>query len=91
MNSAVLACSRYYLRRARRSRQFIASASPWSSGLNIVEGAIVQSNGLAWESKNSGMTAGTIAPNNSAGASFTDGGGVRWVHLPLLLVAPEPV
>jgi len=89
--AAALATSRYYIRRAQRSRQFIASATPWASGLTIVEGDIVQSNQMAWQAQNSGTTAGTVAPNNSAGASFTDGGAVRWLHLPLLLVAPEPI
>ena len=89
--AAALACSRFYIARAQRSRQFVASATPWTSGLTIVAGDIVQANQMAWQAKNSGITAGTVAPNNSEGASFTDGGGVRWLHLPLLLVQPEPV
>ncbi len=89
--AAALAASRYYIRRAQRSRQFVASATPWSSGLTVVEGDIVQANGLAWEAQNSGAAAGTIAPNNSAGARFVDGGGVEWLHLPLLLAQPKPV
>lgn len=88
-SAAALACSRFYIARAQRSRQFIASATPWSSGLIIVEGDIVQSNGLAWAAQDEGTTAGTVAPNNSAGAQFVDGGGVRWLHVPLLLVQPE--
>lgn len=87
--AAALAASRYYIRRAQRSRQFVASATPWTSGLTVVEGDIVQANQMAWQAQNSGTTAGTAAPNNSAGASFTDGGGVRWLHLPLLLTQPE--
>jgi hypothetical protein len=76
------------MRRANRSRQFIAGATPWAAGLVIVAGDIVQSFGLAFTAQNGGTTLGT-APNNATGGSFTDGGGVRWAHTPLLLVAPE--
>ena len=91
MSQAALSASRYYIRRAQRSRQFIASATPWASGLTIVEGDIVQANAMAWQAQNDGTTAGTTAPNNSNGALFTDAGEVKWLHVPLLLVQPEPI
>lgn len=81
----------FYLRRRNRSQQFIAAATAWQIGLTVVAGDIVQSNAMAWQALNSGTTAGAVAPNNSEGAKFTDGGGVEWLHMPLLLVAPTPV
>lgn len=81
----------YYLRRRNRSQQLIAQATPWSAGLSVSAGDIVQSNSMAWTAQNSGTTAGSVAPNNTDGAAFTDGGGVIWVHTPLLLVAPTPI
>lgn len=82
--------SRYYIARAQRSRQFISQATPWSSGLIITAGDIVQNNGLAWEAQNGGTTGGT-GPDNSGGALSVGTDGIEWLHLPLLLVAPDPV
>lgn len=81
----------YYLRRRSRSQRFIAQATPWSSGLVVSAGDIVQSNNMAWQALNSGTTAGSESPDNSQGAVFVDAGGVSWVHLPLLLTAPAAV
>ena len=79
------------IRRANRSKQFIAELTPWASGLVVATGDFVQSFGMAWQARNSGTTAGATAPNNSAGASFTDGGGVIWLHVPLLLTQPPTI
>lgn len=81
----------YYLRRRNRSQQFIAQATEWSSGLTVEAGDVVQANSMAWTAQNSGTTGGSVAPNNADGAAFTDGGGIVWVHTPLLLVAPTPI
>jgi len=78
------------IRRATRSRRFIAGCTQWAAGLVVTAGDVCQSYGLAFTAQNSGTTAGT-APNNGTGASFTDGGGVKWLHTPLLLVQPPPI
>lgn len=77
------------IRRRNRSQQFIAMATPWSAGLVVSAGDICQSDNMAWTAQNSGVTAGAVTPNNSAGALFVDGGGVQWLHTRLLLVAPR--
>lgn len=89
--AAVLSASRYYMRRARRSRQFVLGCTAWVAGLVVQQGDVCQSNSLAWTAQNSGTTAGTVAPNNTGGALFVDGGGVQWLHTPLLLVQPPPI
>ncbi len=78
------------MRRANRSRVFILGCTEWTPGLFVTAGDVVQSYGLAFTAQNSGTTAGATAPNNSAGALFVDGGGVQWLHTPLLLVQPPP-
>lgn len=83
--------SRYYIARAQRSRQFISQATPWSSGLTITESDIVSNNGLAWEAQNSGVTSGGSGPDNSGGALSVGIDGIEWLHILLLLVAPDPV
>lgn len=91
MGVAATQTALYYMRRNTRSRQFTAGCTPWSAGLVVQQGDVCQSNNLAWTAQNSGTTAGATAPNNAEGASFTDGGGVVWVHTPLLLVQPPPI
>lgn len=81
----------YYLRRRNRSAQLIAQATPWSAGLTISEGDIVQSFGLAFEAQSSGVTTAGNAPNNSQGALFVGTDSVQWLHLPLLLTPAAPV
>jgi hypothetical protein len=80
----------YFMRRARRSRQFTAGCTPWISGLVVQAGDVCQSDGLAWTAQNSGTTAG-VAPTNADGASFADAGGVEWLHTPLLLTQPPQI
>ncbi|HVA17443.1 MAG TPA: hypothetical protein VMV59_06985 [Candidatus Dormibacteraeota bacterium] len=79
------------IRRRNRSQQFIAAATAWRAGLIVVPNDVVQSNGMAWIAQNGGTTAGGVGPNNSSGALFTDGGGVQWLHTPLLLTIPTPI
>lgn len=79
------------IRRANRSRRFIAGCTQWAAGLTVSAGDVCQSYGLAFTAQNNGTTAGTVAPNNADGASFTDAGGVIWFHTPLLLVQPPPI
>jgi len=79
------------MRRANRSHVFTLGCTAWTAGLVVQQGDVCQSNALAWTAQNSGTTAGTVAPNNTNGASFTDGGGVQWLHTPLLLVQPPPI
>lgn len=88
---AAVQAAAWRMRRANRSRFYTLQATPWSAGLTVVKGDIVQSNQLAWQAQNSGTTAGATAPNNTDGAAFTDAGGIVWVHLPLLLVAPTKI
>ncbi len=80
--------SAWRIRRAARSRRFTLGCTAWRAGLVVTAGDVCLSYGLAFTAQNSGTTAGTDAPNNGTGASFTDGGGVRWLHTPLLLVQP---
>jgi len=89
--SAAVQSAAWRIRRASRSRFYTLQATPWSAGLVVVAGNIVQSHQLAWRALNSGTTGGATAPNNSAGARFVDGGGIEWLHVPLLLVAPAPI
>jgi hypothetical protein len=89
-NAAAAQTAAWRLRRANRSRFFTSQATPWSAGLVVTAGDIVSVGQLAWQAQNAGTTAG-VEPNNSEGAAFTDGGGVQWLHLPLLLVMPSPV
>lgn len=86
--TAPVSAALFYMRRRKRSQQFIAMATPWAPGLTVTAGAIVQSNQLAWQANNSGVTAGAVGPNNESGAAFTDAGGVKWIHVPLLLTQP---
>jgi len=88
MNQAARQAASYFIRRARRSRQFALAATPWAAGLTVAEGDIVQSNGLAFEAQNNGTTTSGNGPNNSSGALFIGSDGVQWLHMPLLLVAP---
>lgn len=81
----------FYMRKSARSRVFIGMATPWAPGLNVTIDDVCQSNGLAWQAQNDGTTAGSVGPNNTDGALFVDGGGVQWLHLPLLTVAPQPI
>ena len=77
------------IRRRNRSAQWIQQATPWSPGLVCPPNSICQSNNLAWQTAEGG-TAGTNAPNNSQGPAFFDGG-VQWVRVWMLLVAPTPI
>jgi hypothetical protein len=78
------------IRRANRSRRFIAQLTPWAAGLVVHAGDFVQSEGMAFRASNGGTTAG-VGPNNTGGASFVDGGGVGWVHVALLLTAQPTI
>jgi hypothetical protein len=89
MSTAATQAAAWKMRRANRSRFYTSQATPWSAGLVVTAGDIVQSHQLAWKALNSGTT-GTSAPNNSSGAASNDGA-VTWVHVPLLLVAPAAV
>lgn len=91
MIGAAQQAAAWRIRRYNRSRIFTANLTPWAAGLVVNAGDYVQSLGLAWKAQNSGTTAGTDAPNNSQGASFTDAGGVIWTHVPLLLVQPPTI
>ncbi len=85
------AAASWRIRKATRSRRFTAGCTPWRAGLVVTAGDVCQSYGLAFTAQNSGTTAGTVAPNNSVGASFTDAGGVVWLHTPILLVQPPAI
>lgn len=89
--SAQNQASAWRIRRATRSRRFTLGCTAWSAGLVVTAGDVCQSYGLAFTAQNDGVTAGADAPNNSAGASFTDGGGVVWLHTPLLLTQPPAI
>lgn len=78
----------FYARRRSKSRRLVAGCTPWSVGLVIAAGDIVQSFSMAFEAQNDGTTTAGNAPNNSGGAAFTGSDGIMWVHEPLLLVAP---
>jgi hypothetical protein len=78
------------MRRSTRSRFYIGQATPWAAGLVVTAGAVVQASRLGWTAQNAGTTAG-VPPDNNNGALFVDGGGVRWVHTPLLLTPPTPI
>jgi hypothetical protein len=88
MLGAAWQAATWRIRRATRSRRFIATLTPWAAGLVLNAGDMVQSGGLAWRALNDG-TAGATAPNNLTGATFADGGGVSFVHV-ALLTAPQP-
>lgn len=90
-NKAAIAAALFRNRKYSRSRRFIGNCTPWSAGLVVAAGDVCQSFGLAFTAQNSGTTAGTAAPNNESGASFTDAGGVVWYHTSLLLVQPPPI
>jgi hypothetical protein len=90
MLSAQNQASAWRIRRANRSKIYISKLPIWAAGLVIAAGQYVQSDGLAWRALNDGTTAGT-APNNSSGASFTDGGGVAFEHVALLLAAQPTI
>ncbi len=91
MLTAAQQAASWRIRRRNRSAQFTAQATPWSAGLVCPPGAICQSEGMAWQTAAGGTTAGTAGPDNSAGATFTDGGGVVWSHAWLLTTAPAPI
>ena len=91
MITAAQQAAAWRIRRANRSRTYIGGCTQWVPGLVVTAGDVCQSYGLAFTAQNSGTTAGATAPNNSAGASFTDGGGIIWMHTPLLLVQPPPI
>lgn len=91
MIGAAQQAAAWRIRRYNRSRNFTENCTTWSAGLNVQAGDVVQSYGLAWTAQNSGTTGGATPPNNSAGASFTDGGGVVWNHTPLLLTQPPQI
>jgi len=91
MIDAQTSAATWRIRRATRSRRFIGNLTAWSAGLVVNQNDYVQSYGLAWRAANSGTTAGTAGPDNSSGASFTDGGGVTWFHVALLLAQPAAI
>ena len=69
--------SAWRIRRATRSRRFTLGCTAWSAGLVVTAGDVCQSYGLAFTAQNYGTTAGRMHQTIRAGASFTDGGGVR--------------
>jgi len=83
------------IRRYNRSRIFTLNLSKWQIGLSISEGQYVQDQfggATAWQAQNSGVTAG-VGPTigEADGALYVDGGGVEWLHIPLLLIQPPAI
>jgi len=83
------------IRRRNRSRIFTGNLTVWSAGLVVAEGDYVQDQfgGVtAWQAQNSGVTSGTGPSIGEAdNALYVDGGGVEWLHIPLLLVQPPTI
>jgi hypothetical protein len=79
----------FIIRKKSRSRRHIAALTPWRAGLVVHAGDFVQSYGMAWEAQGSGTTSGTVAPNNSDGASFIGVDGIQFLHVAVLLT-PQP-
>ncbi len=90
--AAAAQAASWRIRRRNRSGQFLANCTPWRAGLVVTGGEVCNANGMAWTAQApGGTTAGTVAPNSEGGASFTDAGGVQWLHTWLLLTQPPPI
>jgi hypothetical protein len=88
MMNAYTHAAAFILRKKSRSRRYVAMLTPWSAGLVIHPGDFIQSDGMAWQAVNGGTT-GAVAPNNTNGATVSDGV-VDWTHVAVLLTQ-QPV
>jgi hypothetical protein len=76
----------YYQRKLRRSRALVQALPKWSTGLVIVAGEFVQSEGNAYRATTSGTT-GATAPS---GYTVAFDGTVHWAYVNTRSIVTPP-